>query len=596
MISFARSVVDAITNSFGEAYVTEPGQSPKTPRLYSESHYALALILLYLLDCRDEGRLQLAADRLNKWQRLGEPETFFNSFAILLSRNLAVRYQIGHPELNFILDRLCRAHKSTYKEAWADSCGNNMYVQQVVADLLLYPLARGNAVGGAEVDLILQEFAHFRSPQGLYFDGPRAGACEHLFPLTYCMKFMFLLGISYKLQGHEKIRIAFIDGLRAALPLMTSEGGFCYFGRTDNSSFATGLTIFVLRLGAELDPSRRRSYSTLARRQEQVYKSTPRTAGGYLQVNRIRQRKAPTEYEWSRDAYAYPTQYSIASAAYVLLSELLCPHLDAEQDGEDEHCACITYSEDLGIAKLCAPGVEAFVRTLSNTANHDRRYMGPSVLRFEVRGQLIVGAVPVTCSDDGSYKMRRAPALRILKNVWHKYHKGTDDIDARYTGFVPVVMDGDDILLPLRVVRQRTEECVETEYEFGRRSFRGWSMGLDQLRLYGSALGLPLPRPDSASRQFVAEPNIHLIRRQHLTQASDLLIEDTLLGRLRHKVLWFSTRYFLNARVEVSGLLCTGDAIGWGSDGEVRFDFYAQDCTTDKISYSCRLRGGQGGR
>src|SRR5664280_1520946 len=595
MISFARSVVDAITSSFGEAYVVERGQSPHTPRLYSESHYALALILLYLLDGHDDRRLQLAADRLNKWDQLGEPETFFNSFAILLSQILTVRYEIAHPELNVTLDRLCRAHKSTYREAWADCCGNNMYVQQVLADLLLYPLATGNAVGDAEIHPILLEFARFRSPEGLYFDGPRAGTSERLFPLTYCMKFLFLLGISYKLQGHENFRKAFVDGLRAALPLMTSEGGFSYFGRTDNSSFAAGLTIFVLRLGAEVDPSRRSTYSTLARRQEQFYKSTPRTTGGYLQVNRLREPQAPCEYEWSRDAYSYPTQYSIASAAYVLLRELLCSRLAAEQDGEYEQCASVTYSEDLGIAKLCAPGVEAFVRTLSNTANHDRRYIGPSVLRFEARRQLTVGAVPVTCSDDGSYQIQQTAALRILKNVWHKYHKGTDDLDARYTGFVPVVMDGGDILLPLRVVRQRIEGCcIETEYEFGRRSFRGWPVVLDQLLLYWSALGLPRPQRYSTSRGFIAEPNIHFIRRQHLTEAADLLIEDTLLGNLRYKVLWFSTRYVPAAAVEVSGLRRTGDAIGWGSDGEMLFDLYAQRCATDEISYSCHLRGFQG--
>src|SRR5664279_3212760 len=257
MISFARSVVDTITSSFGGACVVERGQSPHTPRLYLESHYALALILLYLLDGHDDRRLQLAADRLNKWDQLGEPETFFNSFAILLSQILTVRYEIAHPELNVTLDRLCRAHKSTYREAWADCCGNNMYVQQVLADLLLYPLATGNAVGDAEVHPILLAFARFRSPEGLYFDGPRAGTSERLFPLTYCMKFLFLLGISYKLQGHENFRKAFVDGLRAALPLMTSEGGFFYFGRTDNSSFATGLTIFVLRrTAAGAEPAR----------------------------------------------------------------------------------------------------------------------------------------------------------------------------------------------------------------------------------------------------------------------------------------------------------------------------------------------------
>jgi hypothetical protein len=592
MISFARSVVDAVTSTFGEGYVVAPGQSPHSPRLYSESHYALALILLYLLDGHDDRRLQLAADRLNKWEQLGEPETFFNSFAILLSKILADLYKITHPELIATLNRLCHAHKSTYKDAWAAGCGNNMYVQQGIADLLLYPLAVGKVVGEAEVDVVLAEFARFRSPEGLYFDGPRSAGSERLFPLTYCMKFLFLLGIAYKLQGHESFRKAFVDGLKAVVPLMTSEGGFSYFGRTDNTSFAVGLTIFVLRLGAEIDSSNRTAYSRLAQRQEQCYKSTPQTTGGYLQVNRLREVKDPSEYEWSRDVYSDPTQYSIASAAYILLGELLCSSPAAEQDGENEQDTQVTYSEDLGIARLCASGVEAFVRTLSNTTNHDRRYIGPTVLRFAAQGRLTVGAVPVTCSDDGSYQLQRGRALRILKNIWHKYHKGMDDLDARYTGFVPVLMDGSDMLLPVRVVRQRIEgRCLETEYEFGRRSFRGWPVVLDQLLSYWSALGLPGAQQHSISRAFVAEPDIHFTRRQQLTETADLLIEDTLLGNLRHKVLWFSTRYIAGEAVDLTGLPCEGHAIGWGSDGEMQFDFYAQRCAADQISYNCRVRG-----
>jgi hypothetical protein len=167
-----------------------------------------------------------------------------------------------HRGLQSILEELVANTPSRHRDvAYTQYCGNNAYLQQVAVDTVLLPLARGEDVTQEGLDCLLAEFHRFRTAEGFFFDLPRHGtAQEPLHPPTYILKTLFLAGVCHELHPSEDLAQLFRDGMSSVLPLLTREGNFSYFGRTDNSPFATGLMIFDLRKATRLHAHRHREF------------------------------------------------------------------------------------------------------------------------------------------------------------------------------------------------------------------------------------------------------------------------------------------------------------------------------------------------
>ena len=197
----ARSLIDAANAAWPDRLVVEPDGVGDPVHFYTETHYALAAVLLYLGGDRDRGLLDLAAHRLRMWNAAHGPMFAFNAMAVCLTTLVLRKSGERHTELEAVLNELVQRCPEYRDEVRAMQCGNNAYLQQVVVDMVLLPLARGQAVTDAGVRYVLGEFDQYRTPEGFFHDLPRSGtAQEPLFPPTYIMKMLFLAGVCHQLH------------------------------------------------------------------------------------------------------------------------------------------------------------------------------------------------------------------------------------------------------------------------------------------------------------------------------------------------------------------------------------------------------------
>jgi hypothetical protein len=431
---------------------------------------------------------------------------------------------------------------------------------------------------------VAAEFRRYRTPEGFFFDLPREGAAqERLVPPTYVMKILFLLGLCLELAPDDAFAELFEQGMSASLPLLTRRGSFCYFGRTDNSPFAAGLTIFNLRKAAYRHPAA--GFAAAAERADAYFRTFPRTAGGLLQCNRFGA-GTPLQLARSRDMYAKVGEYSVAACAYALLAYWLFPLAGAADFAPPRGPAI---SHDLGVARLRVGDDELLLRTTGEVTSWDRRYLAPTILRFETADTLLVGAIAKTVStDEGippvTHANRLAQKLAALRS-W--YVRGFDQLDATTVGFVPVVRAGAVDYLPYRVLElTATESSIAIRYAMLRLSARGLPACAVELR-ERVRHRLPWARRGEYGRPFM-RPDDSLECVRTVTLASgECRIRDRISGPLRGKTILLATRALAAADVRVSGLLRRYALTGWGSDGAQELVVYAGSTAADTLEYEC---------
>jgi hypothetical protein len=507
--------------------VTEPNAKGEPAQLYTETHYALAAVLLFLSGGGDRSLLDLAAHRLRLWSNAGGPMFAFDAMAACLTAIVLRRSGEQHPALQSIPNDLIARAREYRHDVYRMNCGNNAYLQQLAVDMVLLPLAREQNVANEGVEHLIAEFHKYRTPEGFFYDLPRSGTDrEPLCPPTYIMKMLFLTGMCHELHPAPAFAQLFQSGMDAALPLLTREGLFSYFGRTDNSLFASGLTIFNLRKAAQLSASQRRDYDEAAEAAERYYATFPRTLSGLLHCNRLGNADAPAEHGWSRDDYAYVGQYSLASCAYALLGRFLFPVSSAPTYAAGDKTV-IAVSRDLGLLKLDTADSELILRTRSELTSWDRRYLGPTILRYERQGRLLVGAISRTISTDAVVRPRGASSsARAWMLFRDRFVNGIEQLDGTSVGFLPVLRRGAVDYLPYRLVAQEAGDAhVRTRYEMVRLNARGWRpcviAGVEQLRQQA-----PLLRPKRYSRPpMTSASSLYLERHVYLT-AHGCRIED----------------------------------------------------------------------
>jgi hypothetical protein len=421
------------------------------------------------------------------------------------------------------------------------------------------------------------------------------------------MKMLFLAGICHELHPSAAFARLFQSGMTAVLPLLTRDGHFSYFGRTDNSPFAAGLTIFNLRKAARMaagdgpaSPNREwtaaregaSSYEEACEAAERYYQTFPRTPQRLLQSNRFAAADSPAEYRWSRDAYAYVGQYSLASCAYALLGSYWFPLRHDTVAARHRVPRSVAASNDLGIVKLTAGESAAYLRTRSELTSWDRRYLGPTILRYEHRDCLLVGAISKTLSTDAVTRPARGSrAAKAWTWLRDRFVGGIEQLDGTSVGFLPVLRRGAVDYLPSRVVAQETSaDRVRVRYEMVRLHARGIRpCAVDAIERMHQRL--PLLRPKTYSRPpMTPAPALHLDRDVYFTGAG-CRIEDRISGNLRGKKLLFSVRHFPGARIRVHGLTEAGSAIGWGSDGRQVLQCYQARPEGSEIRYVCEIDG-----
>jgi len=589
LINFIRNVIDTIGQAHQENFISEPDVVQDFRLLYVETHYSLCEILLYLLDGEDEKRLHRASKRLEQWIKLNPSQLHFNAFAPALSLCLLNRHGLGGSFAAELLRDLCKKQKLGHVEVFESQCGNNMYFLQLATDTILRPIALGQMPQLKEMAFLTGEWERYRSKEGFFYDLPRHTAigANRFFPLTYCLKFLFIMGICEHLFPNAKLRSMFVSGMQAILPLLTKEGSFSYFGRTDNTTFSIGLVIFNLRSLATFAPELSEQCLHYAILQEKSFQTTPRTLEGGLQVNRMSDARKPEEFVFSRDHYAYPTQYAIAGCCYVLCAWLFNRGTTLQPERPLTICTQSTFSQDLGIVKIQSPNGEVFVRTTSQPEARDRRYFGPTILRFTKNGSLLIGAIPKTVDTDFSIVHKKSgQPWKLLDLLLFRYRHGYDDLDAISTGFLPTFRFGNCLCIPRSAKSiQLDRNILVTEHDWQFVKFNGFHA----IRMQLGDLFEKNFFKSKGDQEWV--PDLHdafgwnLVRRVVLDGLT-LCIEDSIQGPIKGKKIIYIVRHTSGAHVKVSGLNYQETRIGWSSDGIALLDLYASECTGTDIHYS----------
>jgi len=594
---FCGSVIQAARKEWGERLVAESGLGGNPRLLYTETHYALAALLLFLLDKSDDSLLDLAESRLRLWNQGEVPLTFFNSMAICLAAIAFNRSGQSHAGLRSILEELLANTPRRHRDvAYKQYCGNNAYLQQVAVDTVLLPTARGEDVTQEGLNYLTAEFRKFRTAEGFFYDLPRNGAAqEPLHPPTYIMKMLFLAGVCHELHPWGEFAELFRKGIVSILPLLTREGNFSYFGRTDNSPFAAGLTIFNLRKAAQLCSDRQREFDDACSSAERYYRSFPRTSGGMLQCNRFSDATSTSELAYSRDDYAYIGQYSLASCAYALLGCYWFPLFSDPPKTSCGHRArtvSTAKSRDLGVVKLSGDDYELFLRTGSQVTGWDRRYLGPTILRYQIGGDLLIGAIPRTVSNDAKAAQRSRPQTRLARAIElfrRRFLKGIEQLDGTTVGFLPVIRHGAVDYLPHTLLSMEVSpERLKSRYRMLQLRARGYRPCLIE---FGEILHKNVPGfgPKHYSRPGMKLVDSFEFSREIHIERERCRIEDCVSGDIKGKTLLFSVRYFPGASVYLQGLSKVESLICWGSDGRQTLELYEGPSAGEQIRYECHI-------
>jgi hypothetical protein len=600
LVHCCRSVIDAARQEYGDRMVTEPGWGGNPRLLYTETHYALAALLLFLCDKSDDSLLDLAESRLRLWNQGEVPLTFFNSMAVCLAAIVFKRSGHGHAGLRSILEELLANTPRKHRDvAYDQYCGNNAYLQQVAVDTVLLPIACGEAVTREGLDCLTAEFRKFRTEEGFFCDLPRDGtAQEPLHPPTYIMKMLFLAGVCHKLHPGEEFAELFRIGITSVLPLLARDGSFSYFGRTDNSPFAAGLTIFDLRSAAQLCSDRRREFQEACSFAERYYRTFPKTPSGMLQCNRFYDTKSASELVFSRDDYAYVGQYSLASCAYALLGCYWFPvSADpvATSSGDRAPASPITRSKDLGVVKMTGPNDELFLRTGSQVTGWDRRYLGPTILRYQIDDRLLVGAIPQTISTDEKAVQRPRPRARLRRAaelLQRRFLRGIEQLDGTSVGFLPVIRQGPVDYLPYTLLSMEVSSgWLRSRYQMLRLSARGFHPCFIEFNEYLHRK-VPGLRPKHYSRPGMRLVDSFELSREIHLERDGCRIEDCISGDLTGKTLLFSVRYFPCASVRLQGLSKRQSMTCWGSDGRQTLELYEAEAIGSRVRYECHIELG----
>ena len=555
LVAHVRSTLLAAETLYGPSLITEPGLHFHPRFLYAETHFALAALLNSLFDDDSKRWLDLADSRLRLWDSYGAPSTFFNAMAVCISALVYRKAGSDHPSLEAALAGIVARTEEYRHSAYREWCGNNCYLQQVVVDLVLLPLARGEDPGPDVARIVAAEFMRFRTKEGFFFDLPReTGQSASLIPPTYIMKILFLLGVAHEFYPAEEFRELFQAGVRAALPLLTLEGNLSYFGRTDNSPFSAGLTLFNLRKAVQLDPTDR-VLGVASNASEHFYRNFPRSRDGLLECNRYFDAATSEERSYSKDNYAKVGEYSVASCAYALLGCFVFPAPDEIDDNSVTDLATLSaYSADLCVANIRSGSHELIVRTGSDPESWDRRYLGPTVLSFRVGASQLVGAIPKTVSSDRDLQPQRLGSRpkRAVRRLKEFYVRGFEQLDASMVGFMPIVRDGSVDYLPMEVEQITVgTTSVDVSYRMTKLYARGLGSIFVELRELARRR---LTRHGEYLAPLTAFSSAITLHRSIGLEGSRCFIRDRFSGKIAGKTVLFSTRSFAEAKVAVRGL------------------------------------------
>jgi hypothetical protein len=246
----------------------------------------------------------------------------------------------------------------------------------------------------------------------------------------------------------------------------------------------------------------------------------------------------------------------------------------------------------LGLVKLDGPNHELILRTRSEFTALDRRYLGPTILRYTIGDRQLIGAIAPTVSTDRvTHRPRyRGPLGNLFGLFGYRWSHGFEQCDGTTVGFLPIIRDGAVDYVP------HTPTTVEAGPTHVRmrcrmlkvpaRKHHAWVIEAQDLfrkNLHG------LRAPHSTRLSITKADSFELLRNVYLDR-DGCRIEDQVSGPLRGKRILFSTRRFPSASISVRGLMHERSLTGWSSDGRHTLDVYTSpQLAHQECHYTCAI-------
>jgi hypothetical protein len=401
--------------------------------------------------------------------------------------------------------------------------------------------------------------------------------------------------VCYLVTNDRRFAECFSAGMRAVMPLMANTAGFTYFGRSDNTTFGRGLGLFCLRLAALMDGFDHEECDRLWQMQWNAFSRFPRTRQGWLRVNQSRSEEQSDADRWARDPYTHDAVYSAAGVCYLLIGELVAKAPGLLARGEPRRVSpAISY--DLGVVRLGQStselsASELIVRSSGQVVRGNRRYLAPTLLRWERAGALIIGAIPRTTEDDIAVVITANGGVRRRKVAYltHLLKSGVDELRLLSVGYLPFLTRGAYLCAPFRLMKlEANEDTVIGYYGTSRARYRGLAVATHKLmelvikNLTDSKVGA-----DRATVLVDDEPELS---RTISFFGDRITVRDSWSRLAGWRRLHVSTRLIQGSgKADVTGLDFTGRLQGWSSDGVTTLDLYGKSCTSEPLSYEITI-------
>jgi hypothetical protein len=236
-------------------------------------------------------------------------------------------------------------------------------------------------------------------------------------------------------------------------------------------------------------------------------------------------------------------------------------------------------------------GYELILRTGSQATSWDRRYLGPTILRYRAAERLLVGAIARTVSTDAAARQERARTRpgRAFALFRHRFVDGFEQLDGTTVGFLPVVRHGVIDYLPYEAV---SIETSPTRIVLRSRMIALHVRGVHACRIEALALlqnNVPGMKPKEYSRPRMRPAKGFDLTRVVTVGATRCRIEDAITGDLAGKRILFSVRGLPSASIRINGMQKVNSSIGWGSDGRQALDLYSAQPSGSEIRYTCEI-------
>ena len=296
---------------------------------------------------------------------------------------------------------------------------NNWFVIKALCLALEYNLFNKEKSKIKANDLIHNYILRWQLDDGFFYDCPdKINAKNYAVALAYHAKVCCMLIMYYQCTKDEVVLKAAERGLDALGDFIAPDGEALYFGRSNNSLFGYATAIYAYEKASEILEKKKKLYKSCASR---LFSHILRRQSerGYITIE-------PNESKFGWESYLHHTVYNSYGASFLLLLKDVKESLISDTIEDN-----VSYAKDAGLVSISYPNMFMTLSTKGQFVLNrsvwfsDLRYSGMNIFAWKYRGK----------------------DLMIMPPYFGDRFK---DTDARYGGFIPYIVKGEEIYSPKR--------------------------------------------------------------------------------------------------------------------------------------------------